>query len=80
MSAPADRACWVGIRERVIVVHLVDGRIVEQPVVRFPRLAAASTSQLEDCRLIGNGEGIHWPSVDEDLSVRAIVRGAAAGP
>lgn len=43
------------------------------PFVRYPRLAKATPAQRENLQLICDGEGIHWPDLDEDLSVRAIV-------
>ncbi|MBI4669461.1 MAG: DUF2442 domain-containing protein [Elusimicrobia bacterium] len=58
-----------------MVVSLVDGRKVTIPLVWFPRLANAARSQLEKYELLGDGEGIHWPEVDEDLSVSGLLRG-----
>lgn len=59
-----------------LVVSLVDGRKVVVPLVWFPRLATATTSQLKNFELLGDGEGIHWPEIDEDLSVAGLLRGA----
>lgn len=58
-----------------LIVSLVDGRKVIVPLVWFPRLSRASKSQLENYELLGDGEGIHWPEVDEDLSVAGLLRG-----
>ena len=58
-----------------LIVSLVDGRKVIVPLVWFPRLSRASKSQLENFELLGDGEGIHWPEVDEDLSVTGLLRG-----
>lgn len=58
-----------------MVVSLVDGRKVFIPLVWFPRLANATKSQLENFELLGDGEGIHWPEIDEDLSVTGLLRG-----
>ncbi len=58
-----------------MVVSLVDGRKVTVPLVWFPRLSKASKSQLEKYELLGDGEGIHWPDIDEDLSVAGLLRG-----
>lgn len=59
-----------------LVVSLVDGRTVTVPLVWFPRLSNATKSQLENYELLGDGEGIHWPEIDEDLSVEGLLRGS----
>ena len=58
-----------------LIVSLVDGRKVIVPFVWFPRLAGATKVQLENYELIGDGEGIHWPEIDEDFSVARLLRG-----
>jgi hypothetical protein len=58
-----------------LVVSLVDGRKVTVPLVWFPRLSNATRSQLENYELLGDGEGIHWPEIDEDLSIEGLLRG-----
>ncbi len=58
-----------------MVVSLVDGRKVIVPLVWFPRLVNAAKNQLENYELLGDGEGIHWPEIDEDLSVSGLLRG-----
>jgi hypothetical protein len=52
-----------------LVVDLADGRRISVPLAWFPRLASATRDQLHDYTFIGGGLGIHWPQVDEDLSV-----------
>ena len=59
-----------------LVVELVDGRTVSVPLVWFPRLAHATRRQLENFEILADGEGIHWPDIDEDLSVAGLLRGA----
>ena len=54
-------------------VVLVDGREVSAPLVWFPRLLEATESQRSHWRLIGRGVGIHWPDVDEDISVESLL-------
>ncbi len=56
-----------------LVVHLEDGRTVAVPLEWFPKLRDASPEALGDWRLVGRGVGIHWPRLDEDLSVRALL-------
>ncbi|MFL6246546.1 MAG: DUF2442 domain-containing protein [Thermoanaerobaculia bacterium] len=48
------------------------------PLVWYPRLLRANTAQRNDWELIGEGEGIHWPQIDDDLSVSGILRGTRA--
>ena len=62
--------------EDELIVLLVDGRKVAVPLVWFPRLAKATREQLENYELLGDGEGIHWPEIDEGLCVAGLLRGA----
>ena len=58
-----------------LIVSLVDGRKVTVPLIWFPRLAEATKTQLENYELLGDGEGIHWSEIHEDLSVAGLLRG-----
>ena len=58
-----------------LIVYLVDGRKVSVPITWYPRLAAADDKQRENWELLGDGQGIHWPDIDEDLSVSGILSG-----
>jgi hypothetical protein len=58
-----------------LVVELVDGRTVSVPLHWFPRLSRATASQLENFEILADGEGIHWPDLDEDLSVAGLLKG-----
>jgi len=58
-----------------LVVNLIDGRTVTAPLVWFPRLSEATKKQREKWEILGNGEGIHWPEIDEDLSVAGPLAG-----
>ena len=59
----------------LIIVELADGRTISAPLVWFPRLSKASKEELENWQLLGDGEGIHWPDIDEDLSVVGLLIG-----
>ncbi|MCF6251198.1 MAG: DUF2442 domain-containing protein [Methylococcaceae bacterium] len=61
--------------DTTIIVELIDGRTISAPLVWFPRLSQASKEQLENWELLGDEEGIHWPDVDEDLSVAGLLIG-----
>ncbi len=58
-----------------LIVELVDGRTISAPLVWFPRLSQATEDQRNNWELLGDGEGIHWPDVDEDLSINGLLVG-----
>ena len=68
----------VAFTEDEMIVSLADGRRIAVPLAWFPRLADASREQLENWELLGDGEGIHWPELDEDISVTGLLRGETA--
>jgi hypothetical protein len=55
------------------VVHLEDGRSLAVPIEWFPRLRDATPEQRRQWRLIGPGTGIHWPDIDEDISIAGLL-------
>jgi len=65
----------VSFTDSELVVELIDGRTVSVPLVWFPRLTNATREQLENFEILADGEGIHWPDLDEDLSVAGLLRG-----
>ena len=70
----------VRIEAELFVVVLNDGREVGVPYAWFWRLAEATLQQRRNWRLIGGGDGIHWEEIDEDISVRGILRGKPENP
>jgi Protein of unknown function (DUF2442) len=56
-----------------MVVFMEDGREISFPLAWFPRLADATPDQLNNWRFIGQGEGIHWPELDEDILVEHLL-------
>jgi hypothetical protein len=68
----------VRIDEDVLTVDLADGRTVSTPLAWYPRLLHASCEQRNRFQISSAGFGIHWPDVDEDLSVRGMLAGADA--
>ena len=76
MSNP--RAIDIRITDDELVVHLADGRVVGVPLAWFPRLLHASAYECANLRLIGDGEYINWPAIDEDLSVSGLLRGLSS--
>lgn len=73
-----ERITHVRTTEDDLVVHLEDGRALSLPLVWYPRLLEASEDQREDWILTGGGHGIHWPRIDEDLSVEGLILGVPA--
>lgn len=63
----------VSITTDALHVVLADGRELSVPLAWFPRLMNASDEERRNWRLIGGGIGIHWPSVDEDISVESLL-------
>ena len=67
------------VSEDALVVDLVDGRTVTLPLAWFPRLAHGTPDERANWRLIGGSEGIHWPDLDEDISVESLLAGRRSG-
>ena len=66
----------VAVTDERLIVTLADGRELSAPLSWFPRLSEATAEQRLKWRLIGRGHGIHWPEVDEDVSVASLLRAA----
>ncbi|MBK7927008.1 MAG: DUF2442 domain-containing protein [Bryobacterales bacterium] len=62
-----------------LIVDLADGRTITVPLAWFPRLAHATPQERANWRLIGAGEGIHWPELDEDISIASLLAGRRSG-
>ena len=65
----------VEVTEEALVVELHDGRTVSVPLPWFPRLLNGSEKERLNWRLIGQGEGIHWPDLDEDVATEDLLAG-----
>ena len=66
----------VEVTDTEIQVVLADGRKIVVPIIWFPRLVAAAPAARTHWELLGDGEGIHWPDADEDISVAGLLSGA----
>jgi hypothetical protein len=62
--------------DALLRVILADGRELAVPIEWFPRLRDATSQQRDNWRLIGRGQGIHWPDLDEDISISSLLRSA----
>jgi hypothetical protein len=69
----------VTVTEDSLIVHLVDGRTISVPLAWYPRLLHARPEERNNWSLIGQGEGIHWPDLDEDVSAENILFGQPSG-
>ena len=74
----APRAMAVECTHDELRVSLTDGRRLSVPLVWFPRLAQATPAERTHYELMGDGEGIHWPDVDEDISVVGLIAGRSS--
>ncbi len=69
----------VKVTDEALIVDLSDGRTVSVPLAWFPRLLHGTQPERDKWRLIGDGEGIHWPDLDEDISVENLILGKPSG-
>lgn len=69
----------VTVTEDSLTVDLSDGRTVSVPLTWFPRLLHGTPEERKNWRLIGDGEGIHWRDLDEDISVENLILGKPSG-
>ena len=75
---PGERIKNVRCTKDTLVVDLLDGRTISVPLAWYPRLLEATPQQRSNWQVAGAGYGIHWPDIDEDLSVEGLLRGAPA--
>lgn len=66
------------ITEDEIIAHLVDGRTISVPLMWSWRLSEATEKQRQNFEIIGDGQGIHWPDIDEDISIEGMLYGSPA--
>lgn len=83
MSSSAEqidrpRAVSVSSSDDELTVEFSDGRTISVPLSWYPRLEHATREERQDWELIGHGTGIHWPAVDEDISVDSLLRGLSS--
>lgn len=72
-------AADVKVTEDSLLVELTDGRTIVVPLAWYPRLLHATPDERNSWRLIGAGRGIHWPKLDEDISVASLLAGRPSG-
>lgn len=69
----------ISISEDTLTADLSDGRTISVPLNWYPRLLHGTPEERANWRLIGQGEGIHWPDLDEDISVENLIYGQPSG-
>ena len=74
----SETATHVSFTSDSLRVDLSDGRTISAPLAWYPRLLAASPAQRAEWQLLGAGVVIHWPQIDEDLSIAGLLKGAPA--
>ena len=79
IEADSILARSVSVTEDSLAVELTDGRTLSVPLAWYPRLQHGTPEERRNCRLIGRGDGIHWPDLDEDISVSGLVAGRPSG-
>ena len=68
----------VSVTDELITFRLVDGRVVSVPLAWSWRLSDATRAQRNKYEIVGDGQGVHWPDIDEDLSVEGMFHGVPA--
>jgi hypothetical protein len=66
----------VRFRDEMMEVQLTDGRIISAPIIWFPLLHEATAEQREHYEIGGGGVSLHWPEIDEDISIAGLLAGA----
>src|SRR5437762_2985512 len=79
LATEAAAAKTVKVTDRTLIVELQDGRVVSVPLSWYPRLTAGSGTERRRWELVGAGLGIHWPGLDEDISVQGLLDGHRSG-
>ena len=69
----------VVVTDDALTVDLLDGRALSVPLAWYPRLWHAAPSERQNCQLMDRGRGIHWPDLDEDISIQGLLAGKPSG-
>ncbi len=73
------RAQQVKISEDALIIDLIDGRSISVPLVWYPRLWYGTPEEREEFEIFGDGKYLHWPNLDEDLTVEGLIEGLRSG-
>ncbi len=78
VSTIEPRIMHIEVTEDTITAYLVDGRVISVPLAWSWRLSDATVEQRNTWELIGDGQGVHWPDIDEDISANGMLTGIPA--
>jgi hypothetical protein len=78
VNAIEPRIKYIEVTEDTITAYLIDGRVISVPLAWSWRLSEATAEQRNNWQLIGDGQGVHWPDVDEDISAKGMLSGIPA--
>ena len=79
VEADSIVAAAVSVTDDCLTIELTDGRSLSVPLAWYPRLQHGTPVERSNWRLIGHGEGIHWPDLDEDISISGLLAGRPSG-
>lgn len=79
VSQQNSRILDVRVTDDTVAVDLADGRTISVPLAWYPRLLHGTPAERNNYRILGGGDGIHWPELDEDVSADNIILGQPSG-
>ena len=79
LDSASLRANNLRVGDDSLTIELADARTLTVPLAWYPRLLYGTPAEREDFRFIGGGEGIHWPALDENISVEGLIAGRPSG-
>ena len=80
VASSEPRIVAIDVTDDAITAELADGRKVSVPLAWSWRLSDATPEQRKKLEIIGSGEGVHWPDIDEDISAKGMLQGVPARP
>ena len=78
-EARTPLAADVKFTDNLMSVTFSDGRALSVPMAWYPRLSHGTAQERSNWRIVSNGSGIHWPDLDEDISIRNLLEGQPSG-
>lgn len=79
VEATSPTATHIIVTAEELTAELYDGRTISVPLAWYPRLTHATQQERDNWRLIGIGQGVHWPDLDEDISIEGLIAGRKSG-
>ncbi|MYC21125.1 MAG: DUF2442 domain-containing protein [Caldilineaceae bacterium SB0662_bin_25] len=79
IETEAPRVTGVEISSGRVTAHLIDGRMISAPLIWYPRLAHATPDERNGWELRGGGQRVHWPDLDEEISIEGMLAGQPVG-